>query len=224
MSLVVLLFYPVAMIVYLLILQDSHNQKLFDRSIKLFLSTAVVAVVMKMFFGWMEAIPYKNPHFFNVFFYYLFCSQTGIGVALLLFVVLFFFHKKRGYELSGVRDILTLLFPVLLSVWSVFSFSEYLGMQIPNNILQFSTMVFVGVFFIIAISRIFLTLMKNIRDKKTVVISILLIVALAVTAAILRFFHFYNSNLQYLSVCPIIIYFLVWWLKREQLLFFKKKD
>ncbi|MBQ2294750.1 MAG: hypothetical protein II258_05140 [Spirochaetales bacterium] len=134
MNIVTLLFYPLLCVCMLPMIVALTNHEERVGFFRCYFFTVLIAFVWIFIFGRQETIPYNHTEWYQVFSYYFLLDYQGLlGIVICAAVAILL--NLKGQKMPAWLRVVA----ILLGVNTVFSVSQMLRTEIPNNIFELLT-------------------------------------------------------------------------------------
>lgn len=210
MNIVTLLFYPLLCVCMLptIVALTNHEERV--RFFRCYFFTVLITFVWIFIFGRFEMIPYNHIEWYQVFSYYFLLDYQGLlGIVLCVTIVILL--ELKGEKMPTWLRVLAILF----GVNTVFSVSQMLRTEIPNNIFELLTPlvsnILIGSLLILSVSLV--------KEKKQWWIVGVSVIGICFYNGLFNSLLFFYKSLHCLSVFIVtLMLFLVAFLKKKKII------
>lgn len=134
MNIITLIFYPILCLCILPVIIALTNHKEQKAFFQCYFITVIVSAAYLFLFGKSENLPYNHIKWYQVFLYYFFLDQQGLLGIILCAVPVLLIKSTESKMPVWLKTT-----AILLGVNTVFSVSQTLRNEIPNNLFELLT-------------------------------------------------------------------------------------
>lgn len=210
MNIVTLLFYPLLCVCMLPVIIALTNHEERVGFFRCYFFTVLITFVWLFIFGRLEMIPYNHIEWYQVFSYYFLLDYQGLlGIVLCAAIVILL--NLKGQKMPTWLRVVAILF----GVNTVFSVSQMLRTEIPNNIFELLTPlvsnILIGSLLILSVSLV--------KEKKQWWIVGVSVIGICFYNGLFNSLLFFYKSLHCLSVFIVtLMLFLVAFLKKKKII------
>ena len=210
MNIVTLLFYPLLCVCMLptIVALTNHEERV--GFFRCYFFTVLIAFVWIFIFGRLETIPYNHIEWYQVFSYYFLLDYQGLlGIVLCAAIVILL--NLKGQKMPTWLRVVAILF----GVNTVFSVSQMLRTENPNNIFELLTPlaanILIGILIILSVSLV--------KEKKHWWIIGVSVIAVCFYNGFFNSLLFFYKPLHCVSIFIVtLMLFLVAFLKKKKII------